>query len=138
MKFALLAGAFALALSCALPAIATPVHATELSEGTSALTQVNVSRIKAALKLTPEQQTYWPPIESVLRELQREQGDQQANVGFIRRVSSRVVSIMLNSTATARLAAAARPLVKMLSDEQRQIAISLAQEMGLGPMLAAL
>jgi hypothetical protein len=49
-----------------------------------------------------------------------------------------VVAVVLNSAAAARLAAAARPLIHMLNDEQRQIAISLAQEMGLSPMLAAL
>ena len=49
-----------------------------------------------------------------------------------------MISIVLDSAATARLAAAARPLVRILNDDQKQIAIALAQEMGLGPMLAAL
>ncbi len=139
MMRALLAGAFALALLCLLPAATTQVHASELSGGTSgALTQVNVARIKAALKLTPEQQAYWPPIEVALRDIQREQADPSANPGLLRRISNRVVSVVLNGAAAARLAAAARPLVKALTSEQRDTAISLAREMGLGPMLAAL
>jgi hypothetical protein len=136
MKSTLLAGAFALALSATLPVLTTQVQATELSNA-GALTQVNVSRIRAALKLTPDQQGYWPPIEAALRDIQRQQAD-PAGGGLLRRISNRVIAIALNSSATARLAAAARPLVRVLSDEQRQTAISLAHEMGLGPMLAAL
>ena len=139
MMRAFFAGAFALALLCLLPGTATQVQASELSGGTSAaLTQVNVGRIKAALKLTPEQQAYWPPIEVALRDIQREQADPAANAGILRRISTRVVNIALNGAAAARLAAAARPLVKALTSEQRDTAIALAREMGLGPMLAAL
>ena len=137
---ALFAGALALALLGFLPATSQQVQASELY-GTAAgpLTQVNVARIKAALRLTPEQQAYWPPIEAVLHQLERNQSaTASADAGFVRRVSSRVISIVLDSAATARLAAAARPLVRILNDDQKQIAIALAQEMGLGPMLAAL
>jgi LTXXQ motif family protein len=136
MKIALLAGAVALVLLCLLPGLSGQARATELGEGASALTQVNVARIKTALKLTPAQQSYWPPIEAALRDIAREQSEPEG--GLIRRISRRVVAVMLNSAAAARLAAAARPLVRILSDEQRQIAVALAREMGLGPMLAAL
>ena len=139
MMRAFIAGAFALALLCLLPGHVSQVQASELSGGTSAaLTQVNVARIKSALKLTPDQQAYWPPIEAALRDIQREQADPAANPGLLRRISNRVVSIALNGAAAARLAAAARPLVKVLTSEQRDTAISMAREMGLGPMLAAL
>jgi hypothetical protein len=48
-----------------------------------------------------------------------------------------VVSIVLNSAAVERLAAAARPLVAMLNKEQMRSAGGLAREMGLGPVVIA-
>jgi len=134
---AFFAGAAALALVTLLPGITTQVQASELSTNGTSFTQVNLARIKAALKLSPDQQIYWPPIEAAMRDIQRGQATPE-NAGFIRRISSRVYAVVLDSAAAARLAAAARPLVKILSDEQKQTAIGLAQEMGLGPMLAAL
>ena len=58
--------------------------------------------------------------------------------GLVRRISHRVVSIVLDSAAIRRLAVAARPLIATLRDDQKQMALGLAQEMGLGPVLAAL
>jgi hypothetical protein len=56
----------------------------------------------------------------------------------MRRISHRVVSVVLNSAAVQRLAVAARPLVAMLNEEQMRAAHGLAREMGLGPVVAAL
>jgi hypothetical protein len=56
----------------------------------------------------------------------------------VRRVSRRVVSVVLDGAAIHRLAVAARPLIAVLSDEQKEAASGLAQEMGLGPVVAAL
>jgi len=54
----------------------------------------------------------------------------------MRRVSRRMVSIVLNSTAVERLVVAARPLIAVLNDEQKRAACGMAQQMGLGPVLA--
>jgi hypothetical protein len=56
----------------------------------------------------------------------------------MRRISHRVVAVVLNSAAVQRLAVAARPLVAMLNEEQMRAAHGLAREMGLGPVVAAL
>jgi hypothetical protein len=48
------------------------------------------------------------------------------------------VSIVLDNAAIARLAASARPLIAALDQEQMQAASGLANEMGLGPVVAAL
>jgi len=48
------------------------------------------------------------------------------------------VSIVLDNAAIARLAAAARPLIAVLDQEQMQAASGLASEMGLGPVVAAM
>ena len=62
----------------------------------------------------------------------------QSSGGLVHRVSHRVVSVVLNSAAIHRLAVAARPLIAMLDPEQMRAAHGLAQEMGLGPVVAAL
>ena len=56
----------------------------------------------------------------------------------MRRISNRVVSVVLDNAAIARVAAAARPLAAVLDQEQMQAASGLANEMGLGPVVAAL
>jgi hypothetical protein len=98
---------------------------------------IDIARIKSALQLTPAQERHWAPVEAALRELAQRQ-ERDANDGLVRRVSKRVVQIALNSATVHRLVAAARPLVKTLDEHQMQTAHGLAQEMGLGPVVAAL
>jgi hypothetical protein len=98
---------------------------------------IDVARIKSALHLTPAQEPYWAPVEAALRELARRQ-ERDANDGLVRRVSKRVVQVALNSATVHRLAAAARPLVKTFDEQQMRTAHGLAQEMGFGPVVAAL
>jgi len=74
---------------------------------------------------------------AALRGIARHQA-QGAQGGLVHRISHRVVSIVLNGNAIRRLAVAARPLIATLRDDQKQSAMMLAQEMGLGPVLAAL
>jgi hypothetical protein len=73
-----------------------------------------------------------------LRELARRQNASSESAGFVRRLSNRVVTVVLNSSAVQRLAVAARPLIGTLDAEQMRAAQGLAQEMGLGPVVAAL
>jgi hypothetical protein len=49
-----------------------------------------------------------------------------------------VVTIVLDSAAVARLAAAARPLAQVLDENQKRAAQELARKMGLSHMLADL
>ena len=78
---------------------------------------INIARIKSALNLTPAQRAYWPPVESALRRVAREQ--QATSGGLIRRIGHRVVSIVLTGAAVRRLAVAARPLIDRLNDDQK-------------------
>ena len=75
-------------------------------------------------------------VEAALRDLARRQAHADEE-GLVRRISNRVVSVVLNSTAVQRLAVAVRPLIAALDDEQKRAAYGLAQEMGLGPVVAA-
>jgi hypothetical protein len=98
---------------------------------------VDIARVKRVLKLTPEQEAYWPPVQAALRALARRQVAAEPT-GLVRRISQRVVSIMLDGAAIRQLAVAARPLIATLHDDQKQAALAMAREMGLGPVLAAL
>lgn len=97
---------------------------------------IDVARIHSVLQLTQEQERYWRPVEAALRALSRHQ-ESNENDGYVHRVSRRLVQIVLDSAAVQRLAVAARPLIARLSDQQKQAAGQLAQEMGLGPVVMA-
>ena len=137
MKHVLCAGVLALAMTGLLPTLPATAsdYGTYAEQG--AATAINVGRIKSALHLRPEQERYWPAVESALRRLAERQ-HASSEGGFVHRISSRVVSVVLDNAAIARLASAARPLVATLDTEQMQAASGLANEMGLGPVVAAL
>jgi hypothetical protein len=139
MKLFVCAGVFALA-TLGLLSIESTAFATETAGRTDLLqpiAAINIARIKSVLKLTPAQEPYWAPVEAALHDLARQQAPAEST-GIVHRVSHRVVQVVLNSAAVQRLAVAARPLIAMLDDEQRRAAHGLAQEMGLGPVVAAL
>lgn len=129
MKRTFSAGVFALAMIGLL----STMSASYASDGAAA---IDVVRIKSVLRLTPGQEPYWPPVENALRNLARQQAAAEPD-GLMRRISRRVVSVVLNSAAVERLAIAARPLVGVLTQEQMRAASGLAQEMGLGPVVMA-
>ena len=139
MKKAIFAGALALAALGMLSTIPA-AKADETGNGNAAQeplsASIDVARIKSVLRLTQEQERYWRPVEAALRGLARHQEQTESN-GLVHRISQRVVSIALNSAAVARLAAAARPLVAVLDDEQKRAAGQLAQEMGLSEVVMA-
>jgi hypothetical protein len=140
MKMVLCAGVFALA-TVGLLSDGSQARAMEnaLSSGVQgqAPAAINIPRIKSVLKLTAAQEPYWAPVEAALRDLARKQS-QTESAGLVRRISNRIVTVVLNSAAVHRLAAAARPLIGALDAEQMRAAQGLAQEMGLGPVVAAL
>ena len=138
MKRTLCAGVFALAISgflSTVPAAYASDFASVASDQSPA-TSIDVGRIKNVLRLTSEQEPYWPPVESALRDIARQQA-QVEPAGFVRRIGRRMVAIVLNSAAVERLAVAARPLIAKLDQEQMRAAGGLAQEMGLGPVVMA-
>src|ERR1044071_6185269 len=126
------AAAFALAAFGFAPSVIPVANAYD-----AAATQprIDISRIKSVLKLTPEQQAYWPPVEAALRTLARQKVAEQAppqSEGLVQRVSNRVYAYAIDTAALARIGAAVRPLVKVLDDRQKNDAIALCHEMGLG------
>ena len=133
------AAAFALVAFSVSPMSVNVANAYD--SAAAAKPRIDIPRIKTVLHLTPEQQAYWPPVEAALRSLARHPVAEQPvaqNEGLFQRVSNRVYAYALDAAALARVGAAVRPLVKVLNDRQKNDAISLCQEMGLGQVLAAL
>jgi hypothetical protein len=137
MKMKFCAGAFALAMIGLLSNMpgATASELGDAGAGQSGLS-IDIGRIRSVLRLTPAQEAYWPPVETALRGIARQQARAEPD-GFMGRISRHVVFIVLNSAAIERLAVAARPLIAVLTDDQKHAASGLAQEMGLGPVVLA-
>jgi hypothetical protein len=88
------------------------------------LTPAEISRMRYALRLTPDQEGYWPPVEALLREI----GSQQ--MALVR--SGRKPDEAFNSGITSRLYWAARPLLGRLREEQKAEVRKRARLMGFG------
>jgi hypothetical protein len=92
------------------------------------LTSADIVHIKAVLKLTREQEPYWPPVEAALR----------AITGYGAQGAAWAPQPpVLDQAKMQRLAAAAAPLLMRLDDAQKRAAAALARSVGLGPLLAA-
>jgi hypothetical protein len=92
------------------------------------LTSADIVHIKAVLKLTREQEQYWPPVEAALR----------AITGHAAQGAALAPQpLVLDQAKMQRLAAAAAPLLMRLDDGQKRAAAALARSVGLGPLLAA-
>ncbi len=139
MKVTICAGAVALAIMGLFAAIPAAQAGERAGFGTERVAAaIDVGRIKNVLRLRPDQQAYWPAVESALRDIAQRQARDGEEAGLVRRISRKVVSIVLDSAAIQRLAAAARPLIATLDADQMRAARGLCEEMGLGPVVAAL
>ena len=131
-----LTAAFALLIVAAmqLPVTAQAVEIASLPAATSGRTQINIARIKNALKLTPEQQAHWAAVENTLLTIAREQAQEIS--GAVQPISRHVVAVALNSATVRRLAGVAMPLIRTLDAEQKKVALAFAQQIGLGAVVA--
>ena len=102
----------------------------------ASMSLAQVSRLRSALKLTAEQQPLWPAIERAFRELSEAQ-ESSAAQGLVQRIKNKAASVGLNALAMRRLAAAAYPLLRTLTEEQKQNGLSFARSSGLDKIAAA-
>lgn len=75
------------------------------------MSEVAILRYRSALKLKAEQEKYWPAVANAFRALAREPE--------------------ITEAAVRRFAPAVSPLLATLDDNQRQVAMSIAQRAGL-------
>ena len=96
-----------------------------------------IAQFKSALHLTSEQARHWPRLEAVLRDVVRRGNQEEASAsGFVQRVSEKASSVINSATAIKRVVSAARPLINSLDQEQKQVALQLAYNMGFGSVAA--
>ena len=115
-----------IALAAVGPASATKFRPTHVG---SVLTDGQIHRMKATLRLTRVQEQYWPPIEAALREMARELSRKSA--------SEESSAAAIDQAKVQRLASVAYPLLATLDESQKRNAMALARAMGLGSLVAS-
>ena len=129
MRKSVIAGALALAtVSCcgvSRDGIGLPqAHAFEL-----VVTEAHIVRLRTALKLKPSQEGHWHSLEAALRALARAPQSDQSD-GFIHRVRTRLKGMALDASAVRRVAAAARPLIASLDEDQKREGMAVVRALG--------
>jgi hypothetical protein len=111
-------------------AVPAPPRALPERRPDGVLTPVEVRRLKAALRLSPEQERYWPPVEALLQEI----GAQQ--IALIR--AGRQPSEALGFGMKMRAYSATRPLLSLLQEEQKAEIRRRARALGFEAVAAAI
>ncbi|MGH6768094.1 MAG: hypothetical protein ACRECO_03625 [Xanthobacteraceae bacterium] len=106
-------------------------HRAQPAQRGPVVTAGHIARLRAALKLTPSQQKYWPAVERALRRLTGRAGSEQ---GWRRRASAAVGQ----ADAARRVAAAARPLIGVLNDKQKQDGMRVIRALGFSSLASAM
>ncbi|SFU60547.1 zinc resistance-associated protein [Methylobacterium sp. 174MFSha1.1] len=110
------------------------------AEDVQAFTDARVAALHAGLKLTPDQEKLWPPVEDAMRNLAKVRRDQrEARRGRDRdpvaeaapdAIRARADALAARSDALRKLADASQPLYATLDQAQKQRAAMLTRPMG--------
>ena len=110
-------------------------HMRMSSEDRAAFTDARIAGVKAGLKLNPDQEKLWPPVEAAVRDFaklridranarmnaQRDDSqDQQKSDDPVTRLRDRADTMATTAAAMKRIADAADPLYKTLDDAQKR------------------
>jgi hypothetical protein len=107
-----------------------PAVTERKAEDSNVLTVAQIQKIKRTLKLTQDQEGYWPPVEAALRSIAREQAAQKPN--------GKPSKLTVSPDASQRLYWAAAPLIMSLRYDQKHEARRLARSMGLEEVASAI
>jgi hypothetical protein len=119
-------------------------HMRVSPEDRAAFTDARIAAIKAGLKLTPDQEKLWPPVEAAVRDFAKLRID-RANARMnaprddsaqkpddpVTRLRERADNMATSAAAMKRIADAADPLYKSLDDGQKR-RLSVLTHMGRG------
>ncbi len=109
-------------------------HARLSPEDRAAFTDARIAAVKAGLKLTPDQEKLWPPVEAAVRDFaklridranarmnaERDSQDSQKPSDPVARLRDRADTMAATAAAMKRIADAADPLYKTLDDGQKR------------------
>ena len=126
MVKAALAGMLALAVIGSTPLSAEPAANSQIAQ------------VKSMLRLTPSQERYWPAVEAALRNLARQAVQDEDGEGAFQRMKARARSFTSNAAAIQRVVAAARPLIRVLDEQQKETARALVSSYGATSLASAL
>jgi hypothetical protein len=120
----------ALASATTKPAVAA---APKPRRSNAVLNESQLASIKKRLKLTPDQERYWPAVEAELRKMEyTKTADNKSTQG------TRAASIDMSKVDVQGLKSAGFPLVMSFSDDQRQELRSLAHLLGLESVMSGI
>ncbi len=124
-------------------------HARMTAEDMSAFADARIAAVKAGLKLTPDQEKLWPPLEAAVHDfaklrIDRAQarvaerhervGDDKAQVPDpVTRLRERADTMATTAAALKKIADAADPLYKTLDDGQKKRLAALTRARFGGP-----
>ena len=131
---AALAGAVALATVSSISVSHQGFGVTPAAAEEIIITEGQIARLRAALKLTAAQEHYWHAVSATLHSLARRQQQYEvasADSGYIARAHARVAGYAMTAVAMQRLKAAAEPLIGVLSDEQKEAGRNVLVSMGM-------
>jgi len=110
-------------------------HMRMSSEDRAAFTDARIAGVKAGLKLNPDQEKLWPPVETAVRDFAKlridranarmnaernDSQDQQKPDDPVTRLRDRADAMVTTAAAMKRIADAADPLYKTLDDAQKR------------------
>ena len=109
-------------------------HARMSPEDRAAFLDARIAAVHAGLKLTPDQEKLWPPVEAAVRDFAKlridranarmkaedEQQDQQKSEDLVARLRERADNMAVSAAALKKIADAADPLYKALDDGQKR------------------
>jgi hypothetical protein len=126
---AALASAVALATIGPLSITHTGIVTTSAVAQEIVIREADIARLKSALRLTPEQEVRWRPVEVALHAFARQKYRFASSDGYFAGSGEYGMS-GLNAVMLHRVRSAAQPLIRMLSEEQKQAGMSVLQSMG--------
>ena len=133
MRKAALVGAFALALVGSFSFSPQGFGVSPAFAQEAVVTETQISRLHAALHLTPAQEHHWYVVASTLRRLGHQQQRYQvasADAGYVERARSRVAGYTLTAMTMQRLRTVAQPLIAVLSEDQKNAGRNALASMG--------
>jgi hypothetical protein len=118
-------------------------HMRMSPEDRAAFTDARIAAVKAGLKLTPDQEKLWPPVEAAVRDFaklridranarmnaERDSQDSQKPDDPVARLRDRADTMAASAAAMKRIADAADPLYKALDEGQKR-RLALLTRMG--------
>jgi hypothetical protein len=96
------------------------------------VTDAAISRLRAALRLSPAQEVHWRSLEATLRGIAKPQQD--GNAGFVQRIRARMKSYVIDISSARRVAHAAQPLIDSLDEDQKRDGMVAVRALGVASL----